>query len=298
MNKHPLFPNFKTLELVDKKLIEHITKRHDPYSDYNFFSLWGYMHTQCQWTTLDGNLVMMLIDYLDQKPFLSLLGETEIKRSMAILLDYAKQNNITPELKLISQSTIEKGGGFDDTFHILEDPDNHDYILDINQLATLKGKTFASKRRELNGFYRAHQGHHFGLVSVDTHKDKIDHIFHAWAKETPENDWKHEYEAMNRALTQKHIPYTIFFLEVDTQPAGFVVIEKLEGKYAMLHYWKADRTLTNAYAFLMHATARALHEEGYMFLNFQQDLGLDHLKEAKSRWHPIFHLKKFTVRSR
>jgi len=33
------------------------------------------------------------------------------------------------------------------------------------------------------------------------------------------------------------------------------------------------------------------------FMNYQDDLGLDGLKLYKSSWHPITHLKKFTLQS-
>ena len=65
----PQFPEFKSLELSDKKDIESFTKRFPPYSDFNFVSMWSWdIKEEIRISQLNGNLVVRFTDYLTGKP--------------------------------------------------------------------------------------------------------------------------------------------------------------------------------------------------------------------------------------
>ncbi len=56
----PKFPNFKKIELSDRKDVENITSRFPPYSDFNFSSLWAW--------DLEGEMGLSILS--SQEPFL------------------------------------------------------------------------------------------------------------------------------------------------------------------------------------------------------------------------------------
>ena len=59
------FPDFKPLELFDKKYIETFTVQFPPYSDFNFTSIWAWnTNDKFQISNLNGNLVVLFYDYL------------------------------------------------------------------------------------------------------------------------------------------------------------------------------------------------------------------------------------------
>src|SRR5574343_1109613 len=97
----PEFPNFKNLELSDKKSIDNFTKKHPPYSDFNFTSMWVWNTTEeIQISILNDNLVVKFTDYLNGDHFYSFLGTNKIKETTNILLDYTEKTNNKAELRL------------------------------------------------------------------------------------------------------------------------------------------------------------------------------------------------------
>lgn len=59
------FPQFKKLELADKKDIEKFTSKFPPYSDFNFVSMWSWdIRGEMRVSQLNGNLVVRFTDYL------------------------------------------------------------------------------------------------------------------------------------------------------------------------------------------------------------------------------------------
>ena len=70
----PTFPNFKKLEISDKKEVEEYTSNFPPYSDFNFTSLWAWDTNEKRMISkLNGNLVVQFTDYITCEPFFSFL---------------------------------------------------------------------------------------------------------------------------------------------------------------------------------------------------------------------------------
>jgi hypothetical protein len=65
--------------------------------------------------------------------------------------------------------------------------------------------------------------------------------------------------------------------------------------YAMGHASKANTAIKGANAYLMKANSEILATYGRKYFNYEQDLGLQNLRDGKSRFNPAFFLKKFTV---
>ena len=103
--KIPFFPKFKNLEISDKKEVETITHQFEPYSDYNFVSLWSYnVKEEIQISKLNDNLVIKFTDYISGNPFYSFLGNNLVEDTISKLLKHSKTLNIPPLLKLIPES--------------------------------------------------------------------------------------------------------------------------------------------------------------------------------------------------
>ncbi len=78
----PVFPNFKKLELSDKKEVEKFTSEFPPYSDFNFISMWIWdIADNMMISQLNKNLVVVFNDYLSGKPFISFLGKNKISET-------------------------------------------------------------------------------------------------------------------------------------------------------------------------------------------------------------------------
>ena len=84
------FPDFKPLELFDKKYIETFTVQFPPYSDFNFTSIWAWnTNDKFQISNLNGNLVVLFYDYVSNNPFFSFIGSNKIEDTAARILEYS-----------------------------------------------------------------------------------------------------------------------------------------------------------------------------------------------------------------
>src|SRR5438045_3776660 len=123
----PEFPQFKKLELSDKKNVEKFTSKFPPYSDFNFVSMWSWdIKEEMRISQMHGNLIVRFTDYTTGEPFYSFLGNTKVNETAEALLELSKKEGLPIQLKLIPEDSIKD---LDlKKFKIAEDRDNFDYI--------------------------------------------------------------------------------------------------------------------------------------------------------------------------
>lgn len=293
------FPHFEPLSAAHREHVEAIAARFDPYSDFNFTSLYSWNTAgEVALSTLNGNLVVRFSDYVTGKPFYSFLGSNDAEKTADTLLSHMKKEGIEPEIKLLPHSSLGNIRG--DRFLITEDPDNHDYVLSISRLMTFPGSRLKPNRNLATRFRRSYVSEIRPLDLTDASVRKtLTDFFLAWAtrKNLPASSVKNEYCAMTRALelstTKPLIGIGAF---VEGSLVGFTISERLHGTHGMLHFEKGDPTrCVGIYQFLMQETAKVLSETGCELLNYQQDLGLQGLKTCKQGFHPSRYLRKYRV---
>ena len=80
----------------------------------------------------------------------------------------------------------------------------------------------------------------------------------------------------------------------DDKPSGFVLGEELNDETFALHFAKGIREYKGIYQHLYNAFSIKLNSE-YKYINFEQDLGKDTLRQAKSTYYPDEMRKKYRV---
>ena len=150
--KLPNYPDFKILELSDKDTIESFAGRFPTSSDYYFPGWWSWdTESKTLISQLNGNLVTKRVDYLKGTFFYSFLGTSKVEETASLLVDRARSEGISEELKLILGVTVERFQDKSD-WNVVEDPENHDYLLLVEKICGMKGGNLHSKRRKVNRF--------------------------------------------------------------------------------------------------------------------------------------------------
>jgi hypothetical protein len=104
----PAFPDFKKVEVTDREAVEAHTHKYEPYSDFNFISLWAWDTSgERMISELNGNLVVRFTDYSTNEPFLSFLGTNETEHTARTLIDYCKENGLPTTLKLMPEISVK-----------------------------------------------------------------------------------------------------------------------------------------------------------------------------------------------
>lgn len=296
----PLFPSFKDLEIGDKEEFESITKKFEPYSDYNFISLWAYnTEKDTKISFLNNNLVLRFRDYVTNDPFYTFLGNNDPQNTIETLLITSKKEGLKEELKLIPEANV-KDLINNDKFNIQEDRDNFDYILSVEEISSLTGDKYHTHKNFVNRFHNSYTNYHLhnlNLLDPAIH-DQMFGVFYNWelSRNKQRSETEHELQAIQRTLRDAN-EFNLITLGVYDREAlvGFIIASLEQMDYAVSHFAKADVNYGGVFYFLYHHLAKQLHDLGYKYLNNEQDMGIPGLRKSKEQWNPTHFLKKYII---
>jgi len=290
-----LFPNFSKLSIDDRAEVTRLTAEFEPYSDFNFVSLfcWDTDDTT-EVSVLNDNLVVRMADYMTGQVVYSLLGNKRIEETLNQMFELTDRLEFVPEVVIKSIQNRQK-------YFISEDRDQFDYIYRMRDHVDLQGGHFKVKRNKVNKFTRTYIDQ-LSLKKIDFNnendKAEIDEVFKQWTSvRCKEND---EVEREEKAIVRlfavgSSLGLIGVKLYVNKQCAGFSVNEVINDAYAICHFQKSILEFENADVFLSSVVVRDLAHFGCTYINWEQDLGIAGLRNLKQSYNPEFFLKKYTV---
>lgn len=291
----PKYPHFVPLELSHKKIVDKIGVNFEPYSDFDFISLFCWnTDGSTEISDLNGNIAIKLPDYVSGDPIFSLLGENKIDDSIEKLIALKSEIELVPEPVVMAIKDRSR-------FSVVEDIDQYDYVYALEDHAFLRGKKFKGKRKKMARFTRR-----FGS-NASVHKinfqdsgdlKHLKEVFFEWA--TEKNKTQEETRQENIVL-DRFVKYSEIFnlmglyLTVQNKVVGFSIIEISHHNYAVYHFQKVLPSVNDADLYLTTQTSRQLLEMGCKYINWEQDLGIESLRQTKINHKPIKMLKKYKV---
>lgn len=210
--------------------------------------------------------------------------DAALRKDVVQSVDYIK--NLNEEQADSAQVWLESAG-----FVVCEDRDNFDYIYLREDLAALRGRKYHKKRNLVNGFMNSysHEVRPLGGENID---DAF-HVLEVWREQRKDAA---DYEASREALEMRD------FLEldgcvvyVDGKPAAYTMGEGIaRGTAYIIHVEKAIEQYRGIYQFINQAYAAMLPEK-FRYINREQDLGNEGLRQAKMTYRPSGFVKKYRV---
>ncbi len=295
------YPKFKKLEVTDKEHIERYTAKFPPYSDYNFFSLWTYNTADdIIFTILHDNLVLRFRDYITNKKFYTFLGTNQIPDTIETLLQLSVSEGLEPVLKLIPHASVKTILPGELPFHIEQDRDNFDYVYLVSDIHELRNSQYHGQRNFINQFNKLYP--HCRLVTLDISDDAIQQqiiqLFQVWQRNAKKSleETDHELIAVKRAITFAHYVTTLSLGIYDnSRLVGFIIADIASPEYAQSHFAKFDTSYKGIFCILFHSLASELFSRHIRYVNNEQDMGIQGLRNAKMQWHPHHFLEKYII---
>ncbi|MBP6904485.1 MAG: DUF2156 domain-containing protein [Candidatus Pacebacteria bacterium] len=296
----PKFPQFKKLEISDKKEIERITKDFPPYSDFNFISMWSWnTRNKIRVSKLNDNIVVQFSDYITNDIFLSFIGKNKVIETAFELLLFSKKHHQKNFLKLIPEELSLYFKFRHSPFTVSSDRDDADYMYLSEHLASMQDWRNNTKAKTLRKTIQTFPKYKVVVKPLkDTNKKAYLSMFHKWSIRKHDNHAYelNEYKAFQRFLKLADTSTIAICVYVKNQLAGFSMYEKINKRYAIAHFSKADiQDYPGIYDILNWEEGRVLHKKNIKFLNWEQDLGISGLRYAKEKYRPLFLLKKIMV---
>ena len=171
-----------------------------------------------------------------------------------------------------------------------EDRDNFDYLYLRTDLAELPGKKFHKKRNLVAQFLKSYTYEEKPLTPdllPDAKK-----ILDCWY-ECRCNDA--DYKACDEALDSfPDLNLEGMLLYIEGKPAAWCLGEPVaQGRIFTIHFEKAIEDYKGIYQYLNKAYAAAL-PESFFYINREQDLGDEGLRQAKMTYRPSGFVRKYT----
>lgn len=186
---------------------------------------------------------------------------------------------------------------FPGRFEVVEDRDSADYIYDAEKLRTLSGRKYHSKKNHFNGFLKEYgDRYEYRRLGIPDFKEAMA-LMEKWA-EDKEKDMTlvGERLAVDKVFhNYNHLRETkVGGIYIDGKLEAFTFGEKLNPDTVDVHVEKANPEIRGLYV----AINKLFLENEFPevdFVNREEDLGLEGLRQAKQSYKPVKLVEKFTL---
>ena len=182
------------------------------------------------------------------------------------------------------------------TFRISRD--EWDYVYHIDALADLRGKKMQKKRNHFNRFQATHPN--YRVLPLDCKTMGIaKHMINDWYRNRMKNDPEGDYLLENLALAKAFRDYDAIGMEgivlmEDDRVLAVTMGSRLNSNTFDIHFEKAREDVDGAYNAVNAEFARYLRLKypDVIYLNREDDVGLEGLRKAKLSYHPDHMVEK------
>lgn len=186
---------------------------------------------------------------------------------------------------------------FPDRIHIEETPGQWEYIYATEELSSLSGRRFDSKRNHLKKFFKLY-GEDYRAIGDENIQALIE-LQIDWCK-WRECDKSPSLKAEGNIICDVLMSWGMFpsllggTLYNNNELLAFSLGEVLDDQTIVVHFEKGRPGIRGVYQAINNCFVR-YECKNYEFVNREQDLGEEGLRKAKQSYHPIKFLKKNRV---
>lgn len=288
---------FKDITLADKDTITSFTMKSDRRNcDLSFSNLcsWRFLY-DTQFAVVDNFLVFKFWAG-EQLAYMMPVGTGDLKAVLWKLIEDArKENQHFCMLGVCSNMRADLEAILPEQFTFTEDRDYADYIYLRSDLSTLKGKKFQAKRNHINRFRNTYPDYEYTPITPDRIQECLD-LEAEWCKVNncdQQEGTGNERRALIYALHNfEALGLTGGILHVNAKIVAFTFGMPINHETFGVHVEKADTSIEGAYAMINYEFANRIPEQ-YIYINREEDLGLEGLRKAKLSYQPVTILEKY-----
>lgn len=293
---------FKTIELKDRDIINsYLKKQNYRASDLCFTNLftWG-KKFNTQFAVSNNLLFIRFRDNNNRNSYLKPVGSGDIKEGIEMIIDDHKQFDSVFQIRGVTKEMIsEIEEAMPGRFEYNLNRSVSDYIYTTEKLIHLKGKKLQSKRNHINRFKRENEWQYKSLTGNRALVEECKSMLDKWMKiNGEEKDPSLVYD--DYATTQ--MLYNFEYLNlmgglicVNSEIVAFSIGEKLTLDTVVVHVEKAFTTTHGAYNIINQQFVENEASE-FTYVNREEDMGIDNLRQAKLSYQPDIILEKYNAR--
>ncbi len=210
--------------------------------------------------------------------------------ALEFIKNECQQNGTPLYIAGITKNELQFYNGFE----LKTNRDSYDYVYSCNDLATLGGKKYHSKRNFVTRFFNSYDAQ-FREYTTSDYQAVIE-LENKWNSTAPEHAVaKLEKTAITRALENyRELGLKIGLLFANGTLASFSVSAVKNDLIAHTLFEKADVNFVGAYQAINKCVATEFLS-GVKYVNRQEDMGLEGLRKVKLSYHPIMLIEKYSA---
>jgi hypothetical protein len=280
--------NFFPIALADKKYIMPLLLANDVFfCDYSFANLfmWGEIFAT-RWL-IEAERLWIYNGYDDL--MLLPVGKNLDLPELVTVSDMLRREGKSGNFVLVDADFIKENSDLERFFNVVIDHDNGDYIYSSQKLVDLAGNKLRKKRNLINQFLELYPDY----VSQPLQASDLGaclELSEKWCRmrTCQETDFDHETSALKRALGNfSELELQGLKISRRGQLVAFSVFSKLNSNMADVHFEKFDPEMKGCGQVINWETAKTL-ASGYKYINREQDLGIEGLRQAKKSYAPEY----------
>jgi uncharacterized protein len=288
--------HFAPVTLADKKIILPLLLANDVFfCDYNFANLymWGEIF-KTRWLFLEERLwIYNGYDDLLLMP----VGKTLALAELVSVSDQMRRQGKSGNFVLIDPDFVQNNPDLGRVFDVQLDLDNGDYIYSSQKLVDLPGNKLHKKRNLINQFLAQYPNYTCQTLQPSDLNACLE-LSEKWCRQRTcqELDFDHETSALKRALGD--------FAELELQGLkilhqgeffAFSIFSQLNSNMADVHFEKFAPGIKGSGQVINWETAKFLAGK-YKYINREQDLGLEGLRQAKKSYSPEYIVSAYFLK--
>jgi uncharacterized protein len=296
----PKFPDFKPLELEDRAYIHDVLWRYNPeISEMTFTNLYIWRgHYEFQWAVYRDWLLIISREGTNGAYAFQPVGPSSRKEATVALLEWLhdERNIENPRIERADERCVAELGGVE---YLAIEPlrDHFDYIYSREDLVQLAGNKYRSKRNHINQLLRFYTYEYEPLQ--EKHIDDCLALQEKWCQMNrceDDLDLLSEDEAIREILTQYnalHVQGAVII--VGGRVGAFTAGERLNSETVVIHIEKADPDIPGLYQLINQQFCKNMQDDT-IYVNREQDLGIEGLRKAKLTYYPDHFVEKYRIK--
>ncbi len=302
--------DFSPLLLSDRSRLEPILSLADyKISEYSFTNLYMWRnYYKLRWAIID-DIFFLVADAnrnnSDKFYAFPPICQDESKWITALmyLRTWSKNNGLPLSINRVPDGVVKKfrnvvqiDGNLQNQIQIQSDRDSWDYVYLRTDLSDLSGKAYANFRKTKNYFKKSNNWRYEPIVPAI--REQILQLQTEWCdmhaceeSESLSQEDQGIHEILTHWDTLNLLGGVLF---VEDRIVAFSIAEKLNPSTIVIHVEKADPSFRGVYECLVQEFSSSL-PENITFINREQDLGQEKLRQAKERYHPHHMVQKSII---
>ena len=265
-------------------------------SELTFTNLFIWRHNYRPTWIQRENCLLIILRPEGISPFgLQPVGTGDKRKSLDFICEELKK--LTPDVNVcrVSEKFIQNYVD-PERYQTVFDRDNSDYVYQTQDLIKLSGRKYHRKKNHLNRFLKKYN-YEYQELDMELVECFLD-MQERWCriKDCVNNpDLLSEDFAIYEALTQYEVlDYKGGAIRVNSAIEAFSLGEPLNENTAIIHIEKANPEIPGLYTAINQFFCS--HTWGHMeYINREQDLGIDGLRNAKESYYPHHMVNKYTI---